>query len=199
MAKNNKQARLDRSKLQLEEISREIVKSLNEITEKLLPASKTLYLVGGSLYRNLVRELYGINHQCYYDIDFLAEDVELDKLPSNWIVEKYRPRDLAEGCIGYRIKTGKSIFDLSLLKNHASSIMTNSSPSIGTYLRFVPLSIQSIAYDFDNKRLLGDIGIRSILDKKIWFNNNIVLEMNRDYWIDKINAKASELDFQVDF
>lgn len=182
----------------LEGISKEIARSINNIVEPLIHASEKLYLVGGYLYRNLAKNLYGIALPDKCDIDFLAENIDFQKLPKNWKIDGHNPKGLPPECKGYRIQTESCSFDLSLFGDHASSIMMKSAPSIDTYLKFVPLSIHSIAYDLSGGILIGEIGLSSLTEKMIWFNNKQALLLNREYWTRKIEEKAKELGFVID-
>ncbi|MDA3836970.1 MAG: hypothetical protein PF542_05075 [Nanoarchaeota archaeon] len=125
-----------------------------------------VWLIGGFIYRNIVASLYGIEKPII-DLDFIVED-PIDKfdLPKNWIVSKNRfgnPKLINE-------IENKSI-DLVPLDNIYSMLYNNLEPTIGNYLKGVPLTIQSMVYDVKNKQIIGDIGIKSIKNKLVEVND----------------------------
>jgi hypothetical protein len=181
----------------LDTIVKDAVLQQNEMHSILLTASSNLYIVGGFLYRNIIHELYGTK-SVNFDTDYVADELDTDSLPKSWRINADGFPQLSFRCIGWRISAGSQNIDICLFRNHATSVLTGAEPGIETYLKYVPLSIQSIAYDLENERLLGDVAKESISSRRLWFNNPKVLLIDKDYWLGKIYQKAQELGFAVD-
>ena len=88
--------------------------------------------------------------------------------------------------------------------NNVNSIIRRGLPAtVENYLTGVPLNIQSIAFDINNNRIFGDIGIRALLDKTIAVNNleeaKIVSDHKKKPIDQIIKEKAETLNFTAVF
>ncbi len=124
----------------------------------------SLWVVGGYLYGALCHKLYSLPKP-HGDFDFIAENQsrKLD-LPKGWRADsnKYgHPKFVGNG----------SPIDLMPLKEIHSIKRRRLDPTIENYLTGTPFSIQSIAYNAYSGKLLGKIGIDSILKREIALND----------------------------
>jgi len=180
-----------------EELFNPFADEVNYIIVPLSKAAKGLYLIGGYVYRNIISRLYNIDAWNKHDVDFIAAEFYLEKLPINWLVEEHGVKGLPDSCKGWKITTNEGkIFDISIFRKHACSVLTKENPDINSYLKNVPLSIQSIAYDVENKKVLGNEGIKSIKERKFWYNNKNNVLFDGDYWQKKIEKIEEELGFE---
>jgi len=178
-------------------------KKLNEIAQNIAnetSALKTIqnlstdcYLVGGTLIFGLTKDLYG-SEAPKQDIDLAVKSIDLDKLPKEWIVKKHHPKGLPKENFGYRIDTGKEEVDIILFDNHYPG---KGEPGIDSYLKNVPFSFHSIAFDLDKSELVGDVGIKSIVERKAWVNNKDLLSEDKGYWQSKLEQKSKLLGFEI--
>jgi hypothetical protein len=157
-------------------------------------ASKNCFLAGSYLSSALVEQLYETK-TIPSDIDFLVGEIDLKKLPKDWVVTKHNPKWL-NGRYGYKIKTNSEDIDILLFDQHYES--QNHKPGINSFLETAPISIQSIAFDLNKLRLIGNIGIKSIIEKRLWFNNQTVLKDDKGYWLNKIKKLADRYNFEAD-
>lgn len=132
-----------------------------------------IWVIGGLVYRNIVSGLYRKQEDEVYDFDFIVENpVKLKQinLPSGWEITK-------TGLGEPRFVNGKKQIDLVTLdnsvdpseKNKAGQM--NSQEKLESYFRRVPLTIQAIAYDVNKQKVVGEIGIKAIENKKVEVNN----------------------------
>lgn len=122
-----------------------------------------IWLIGGFVYRSIVSQLYGIP-KLQVDYDFIVETTNEIRLPNNWELKYNRYGNPKFSNNTYNI-------DLVSLKNVHSIIRRGIEPTIENYLSGTPLTIQSIAYDCINKKVVGDIGIKAIQDKVVGIND----------------------------
>lgn len=135
--------------------------------------SGKIWLVGGSVFRPLVEEIYHFKKKEDYDFDFIVETIKKSEdlqIPRGWNLKKTQhgsPRLL---------KKGKQIdfwpLDEAILHSDKLRLSKmSSSEKLESYFKRVPLNIQAIAYDTIEKKVLGETGIKAIADKKIEINN----------------------------
>ncbi len=72
---------------------------------------------------------------------------------------------------GYKFYKEPLKVDLWSLKNTNSIIRRKLEPNIENYLTGVPLTIQSIAYDLLEEKVIGNIGLRSLENREISIND----------------------------
>ena len=127
-------------------------------------SSDKVWLIGGSVYRNIAHILYGADKP-EVDFDFIIErPKENIILPNGWKLGQNRygnPKFLGS----------KFSIDFVPLHNISSILRRKLAPSIENYLTGTPLNVQSIAYDVMKGRLAGNIGLKAIAEKIIRINN----------------------------
>jgi len=157
------------------EESNEVFKESLELVKEY--SQGKIWLMGSYLYGNLIKFVYGkelnLTKQLYRDIDFLAEGVEKE-VNKDHINHKFKDWDILPTSYGSFsfVKSGRSV-DLNYLFNFYPITLWKRSPniSIEDILESAPLTIQSMVYDCDDKKILGKIGISAIEDKIIKINN----------------------------
>jgi len=122
-----------------------------------------IWIIGGFVYRNIAAKLYG-GSIYNYDIDFIVEEKnEKLKEVEGWKIEANSYQNL-----NY-VREGNKMSFMDIRKAIRVSGMTN--PTIEAFIAETPLTMQSIAYDMDNARLIGDMGIDAIIHKTVRVNN----------------------------
>lgn len=166
-----------------------------------------IWVIGGLVYRNIVNGLYGKRGDEVYDFDFIVENpvsFEQIKLPQGWQI-------IRTGLGEPRFVNEHKQIDLVALDNSVNPPEIKNLPKMDTteklenYFRRVPLNIQALAYDTDNQKVVGNVGIRAIKDKKIRVNNideciNFCKRRKisiREFINRKINASGFEAVFPV--
>jgi len=121
-------------------------------------AKEDIWLVGGQVYRNLANILYGIPIPQNTDFDFIIETQNQELvIPWPWNITRNHFGDLKIRGPNYNIDL------IPLTSIHIQSIEN--------YLKHVPLTIQSIAYNIKDRRLIGEIGMKALYDKKVEVNS----------------------------
>lgn len=123
-----------------------------------------IYLIGGFVCRSIIQDLYNVPMSKDVDLDFIVEEEQDIKLPTNWTktINSYGNPKL----IGPRYD-----IDYIPLKSIHSILRRNLEPTIENFLSGTPLNVQSIVYDVTNNKVIGDIGIKAILEKRVAVNN----------------------------
>jgi hypothetical protein len=129
-----------------------------------LNAKGNVWLVGGIVSRVLVEDIYGIPQQGY-DFDFLLEDLKTELIvPTGWSVK--------------RTKHGNPTFTKNDLEVDLFPIATHNfikshglEPTIENFFQGVPFTIQAIAFDVKNQRIVGNRGINALEKKEYAVNN----------------------------
>lgn len=128
-------------------------------------SSGKIWLIGGFVYRTIISELYGTSRK-KVDLDFVVEDYKPEiNLPEGWRIEGAFDNNKL------RIVNGAKQIDCVSLKNNFSIKHRKLKPSIGNFLTGAPLTIQSIAYDIDENKIIGEIGIDALKRKVVAINN----------------------------
>lgn len=151
------------------------------------------WLIGGFVFRNLSDIIYSSKKKYESDIDILISDSpKTFQTIKRWSIKKNRfgnPKFIK----------GHRTIDLVPIQTVSQIIRMRLKPSINNYLKYVPFNIQSIAYDLNNKKLLGKMGKDALLSKKIVINDaeqaKIYLDkkgLSSEEWI---NKKNKELGF----
>lgn len=147
-----------------------------------------VWLIGGFIFRNIVSYLYGTSFR-NTDFDFLVEKPKSNiTLSPGWEIH-------TNGFGNKRLICSNLSIDFIPLNNLDYVNKNHLKPSIKNYLKGVPLTIQSIAYDYQNETIIGKVGKQAILDKTVAINN---LEQALSYFIppkDLITEKATSLGF----
>jgi hypothetical protein len=134
-------------------------------------SSGKIWAAGGFIFRNLASAIHNLPKPTFKDYDFVVEKIN-------------KELDLEEN-MGFTLNTFGSI----KIKNgpitidvwEPEDVYLATDPTIENYLKTVSLNIQSIAYSIKNNKVLGDIGLKAVLDKKIMINNPQKLK----YYTDK--------------
>lgn len=167
---------------------------------------RKIFVVGGTVYRTLIRIIYGINIDQKADHDFIVETVphELHIIPKGWQLGK-----TAHGQHRFNNKTIPDrqidIVRLADAINHwDSSEVDQNDPMacIRSYLDKTPLNIQSIAYDIQENIILGAASWQAIVERTVRVHHR--LECASYCQVKGITAqeyakrKADSIAFQVD-
>ncbi len=123
-----------------------------------------IWLVGGAVSRLLASELYG-GSTATHDFDFLVEEETIKPtVPDGWTMERKKH--------GNPTFTREDVeVDLFPLATHDHIRRNGLEPTIEHFLEGTPFTIQALAYDVDEKRLIGDAGITALLTKRLAVNN----------------------------
>jgi hypothetical protein len=164
-----------------------------------------IWVIGGLVYRNIVGGLYKKKGNEIYDFDFLVENpvkFEQVNVPADWNITR-------TGLGEPRFINGQKQIDLASLDNAINPSESenlsnmNSEEKLQSYFRRVPLNVQAIAYDTIKKKIVGEMGIEAIKDKKIQINNLdecISFCRRHRMSVDEfINKKANALGFETVF
>jgi hypothetical protein len=156
-------------------------------------SDENVWLIGGFIYRNIVAGLYGIEKP-EVDLDFIVKKSKKKwNLPEDWKVTVSR--------MGSPKFIGPN-FDIDFvpLNNLYSAKKFNLAPTIETFLSTTPLNVQSIVYDVNNNKLIGEKGIWAIKNKLIIPTENkqireYVEEKKEMPFLDYLKKYAKELNF----
>jgi len=150
-----------------------------------------IWIIGGFIYRNLASALYG-GEVYNYDIDFIVEE----------------RNDILKEAVGWQIHTnnygsqnyvreGNKMSFTDIRKAIRVSGLKN--PTIEQFIEETPFNIQSIAYDLEDNKLIGEKGIEAVLSKTIKINNKEQAEFyakrKSGDLTEIIKEKAKELNF----
>lgn len=129
-----------------------------------------IWLIGGFVYRNIVKGLYDVTlpRDTIVDFDFIIEqsDVRVD-LPGDWTRTTNRygnPKFVRQG--GVEV-------DLVPIHTVHSIVWRGLDLTIENFLTGTPLTIQSIAYDVIANQIIGQIGMQAIATKTISINDPV--------------------------
>lgn len=123
-----------------------------------------VYLMGGFLYKNIANYLYGEKKVYNYDIDFFVDKRNNEILPvKGWKIEKN-----SYGHENYIRENNRMSFTEIGKSIRVSKIKPE---TVESFIRETPLNIQSIAYDLEGDKIIGEEGINAIINKKICINN----------------------------
>src|SRR3990167_4093868 len=127
-------------------------------------SSGKIWLIGGFVYRTITSQLYGLPKP-EVDLDFVVENSVLEfDLPDGWIVNINRYGNP-------KLVNGKKKIDYVPLRNIHSIIQRKIEPTIENFLTGVPLTVQSVVYDVNENRVIGEIGINALQRKVVEANN----------------------------
>lgn len=123
------------------------------------------WVCGGFVYRTLSQALHGYGGRIP-DIDIMTAPLfPLSAVTADWNIVKNHfggPKLIHQS--GLRL-------DVWQLRKLHYAKRTGLRPTLNVFLRGVPLSIQSIAYDARRNILIGKAGIRSLLQRTVGVNN----------------------------
>lgn len=150
-----------------------------------------IWLIGGYLYKNLASALYGSNPY-EYDIDFIVEhkNQTLKEVPG-WNIQLN-----SYGNPNYTNHT----HNMSFTDIHkAIRVFEMERPTIEEFIKHTPLTIQSIAYDIHEEKIIGERGIHALLMKEVAINHTpqaqFYAQMKNKTLEQIILEKTKELNF----
>ncbi len=146
-----------------------------------------LYMIGGAVYRSLANALHGSPLPSLKDHDFVADT--LLPVPDGWTA-------ITNSCGGTKI-TAPYAFDIYHFGQDFQLEHLKLPLTIDSYLRSVPITTQSIAYDVQRQTIIGPVGIDSITHGLVAVNNPITFELRRARHMPKLITLAHELGFRV--
>lgn len=127
-------------------------------------SSGNVWFVGGYVFRTLARELYG-SAEPAPDIDIIVARYHgPPRLPRGWksVTNRYgNPKFKREGCK----------IDLIPIRNITRIKQKGLAPTIRNYLAGTPLTIQSLAFDVRNNRVVGAEGVRALKARTVGVHN----------------------------
>jgi hypothetical protein len=183
----------------------ELSKIFNESAEKnlgykeatsivLKNSRKRVWLIGGFIFRILAMQLYGTPAP-KSDFDFIIEEPKKTLiLPLDWKTKKNHFGS-------FKLIGPKFDIDFIPLNNVYAIKKKRISPTIENYLSTVPLTIQSLAFELKTNKLLGKIGVKSLLTKTIDINNREIaadfFEIYNKSLEDYLKEKADSLGFKI--
>ncbi len=175
----------------------EAIKNENDFHEVLTILKKlvssNIWLIGGFVYRNIAKELYGTSKP-NVDLDFIIEKPDQNlTFPLGWTKTHNRYGNPKF------VRTDGLTVDFVPLNNISSILRRKLKPTIKNFLTGTPLTVQSIAYDIRNNRIIGSIGVKALQYKTIAINNEEQAKIyanKKRKLIDKIiQEKTKELRF----
>lgn len=127
-------------------------------------SSGKIWLIGGFVYRNIASIMYG-TQKPKVDLDFIVE-IPINKfnLPEGWIIQRNKFGNP-------KFVNGEKMIDYVPLRSIYSIISRDMEPTIYNYLSGTPLTVQSIAYDLQEKKIIGNTGINSLINRIVAVNN----------------------------
>lgn len=152
-----------------------------------------IWIIGGFVYKNLTSALNVNKDKVYnYDIDFIVEEKNdpIKEIPG-WKIEinNYGSQNYV------RDRNKMSFTDI----HKAIRISSIQNPTIEKFIEETPLNIQSIAYDLEENKIIGEKGVEALLTKTIKINNKEQAEFyakkKGKKIIDILEEKMNELGF----
>ena len=132
-------------------------------------ASGKVWLIGGFVYRTIAHLLYNTPVP-EVDLDFIVEHEETDfNLPEGWVLQHNRYGNP-------KLVHGQKSIDYVPLQNIHSLGQQNLEPTIDNFLNVAPLTVQSIVHDTQKQEIVGETGIRALLDKTVGVHNQASAE-----------------------
>ncbi len=127
-------------------------------------ASGKIWLIGGFIFRSIAEQLYGVQ-RTGVDLDFIVENPASEfNLPEGWKITYNRLGNP-------KFVNGPKEIDFVPLGNIYSIKQRGLEPKIEHYLTGVPLTIQSIAYDIEEGRLIGERGFNALRRRVVEVNH----------------------------
>ncbi|MDP3963448.1 MAG: hypothetical protein Q8Q39_03045 [bacterium] len=179
------------------DLFRGFVKDRSEYYEALrvarMNARGKIWVVGGYVFRSLAHVLYGTSLP-ESDVDVIVERLRGSlTVPSGWRVTHNRYGNP-------KFVSGKREVDIIPMGNILSILRRRLPATIEHFATGTPLTIQSIAYDVDEQRIIGEIGMRAIMNRMIAINDPVQARLyaeRKEKSIKKIiREKAESLNFE---
>jgi hypothetical protein len=123
-----------------------------------------IWVIGGYVYKNIINSINNIDKIYNYDIDFIVEERNNDlKEVSGWRIETNN-----YGSQNY-VRDGNKMSFTDIHK--AVRVSGLKKLTIDQFIEETPLNIQSIAYDLQENKLIGEKGIDALISKSLKVNN----------------------------
>lgn len=172
--------------------SEEIGKALDVVRRN---SRGNIWLIGGSVYWELSNNLYGDIPEGKKDYDFLVENTRPEiEVPEGWDITR-------NGFGNPRFNLDGLAVDFVPLKSLYSTAVRGIEPNVHNYLTGVPLTVQFIAYNVENKQILGDVGVKAIQERTVGvYNYDFAkyLSNKRGTSIEEmVKRKADSLNFRA--
>ena len=128
-----------------------------------------IYLIGGTVCRTLASAIYDgtpkKSIQKDKDFDFVVDKLnERLIIPVGWEVLYHKFGNPT-------LKKDHLEIDIFPLSDQEYIKTNNKKPNITNFLKGVPFTIQAIAFDINNEKLIGKVGIMALKERKIKVNN----------------------------
>lgn len=120
------------------------------------------WLIGSIVYGSLITKLYD-TELTVPDFDVIVEAHDVNIQPP-W-------QRFTNSFQNLKLRKGEIVVDLVPITNILSIRTRGLSPTIEHYLTGTPLTVQSIAFDIQAERLLGEVGLNAILTRTVAVNN----------------------------
>ncbi len=155
-----------------------------------------IYLIGGTVSRTLNRLIYGGKIELC-DFDFIVDQVnEKISLPSEYTVDFEKFNNPTIHKLNSNIEI--DIFPISDVKYIKEN---NLEPTIENFLNGSPFTIQSLAFDINTEKLIGDKGIQALKNKVFEINNKeaaLYVAIRKGISIEeRMKQKADSMNFTV--
>jgi hypothetical protein len=127
-------------------------------------SSGRIWLIGGFVYRTLASQLYDTPRP-EIDLDFLVEN-PTSRLspPRGWEVAWNRFGNP-------KLLRGKDRIDIVPLDSVYSIRLRGLEPTVENFLTGAPLNVQSIAFDIEADRVVGDVGLGALRERTVAVND----------------------------
>lgn len=124
-------------------------------------SSGKIWLIGSFVFRTIAHQMYGAEKPEDVDLDFIVErPAENFNLPPGWKAKKNRFGNP-------KFVNGRTQIDYVPLKNIYSILKRGLAPTIENFLTGVPLNVQSLAFDTQEEKIVGERGIDSLKRKVV--------------------------------
>jgi hypothetical protein len=144
-------------------------------------SSGKIWLVGGYVYRKIVEELY-CRKQKIKDIDLVIEHPHKNlDLSAGWNIYYNRHGNP-------KLKNGELVIYYIPLASIVRYFTGSSKPNMDDFFKGNLLNVQSLAYDFEREKVIGDVGICSILEQTVRFHKP---EIHKEY-LEKLGITAEQ-------
>jgi len=159
-------------------------------------SSGKMWLIGGYLYKNLAHYLYG-SKRSTKDFDLVVERANEDLVLSRgWHFTTNRFDNP-------KFSNGKLEFDFIPLEKIYYIVANGLEPSIENYFDGAPLNIHCFAYDIDERKVFGEVGVRALEERVVKVHNLNMLKYGAEKYNMTVNEmikeKAEELGFKAEF
>jgi len=153
-----------------------------------------IYLVGGTVSRTLASKIYG-GSQDNQDFDFVVDILNKElKITNGWKVSHHKFGNPT-------FKKDNLEIDIFPLSDHEYIKINKLEPTITNFLKGVPFSIQALAFDIKNQKVIGKDGIEALKMRKFKVHNiDTAKEVAKQKGIsinERMLQKAKSMNFEI--